>query len=96
MAKVRVPRKHVTADEAAAVLSRRLGSEYKIEHNGDQRLMIRKNPLLFAQVAIRDEPGATVFRVQPGGFVILWIANSLTTARKVADALRRSEEFRSI
>jgi hypothetical protein len=41
-------------------------------------------------------PGASVFRVHGGGFLFLRIANTMGTARRVADALRRSPEFRSL
>jgi len=43
-------------------------------------------------VEIRDAPGATVFRVRGGGLPVYRIG----TTRRVADALRRSPEFRSV
>ena len=85
MAKVRVPRKNVTPDELASVLSRRLGPGYQVESNGAGRVTVRKSPLMYANVSITATPGASVFRVH--GFGI---------ARRVADALRRSPEFRSL
>ena len=95
MPKVRVPRKSVTPGELATVLSQRLGASYQAEHNGS-RVTVRKSSLSYANVSIADTPGASVFRVHGGGFVFLRIANSLGTARRVADALRRSPEFRSL
>jgi hypothetical protein len=96
MAKVRVPRKNVTPNELVTVLSRRLGPDYRVESNGTGRVTVRKSQLLCANVSIVSTPGASVFRVHGGGFLFLRAANSLVTARRVADALRRSPEFRSL
>jgi hypothetical protein len=94
MPKVRVPRKNVTPDEVVAVLSRRLGPGYQVEANGGGRVIARKNPLMYANVSIKDLPGASVFGVHGGG--VLFLLNTLGPARRVADALRRSPEFRSL
>lgn len=92
MAQVRVPRKGVTAAELAAVLDRRLGGGFEVAADGDGEVMVRRSPLSGAVVRIRHVPGATVFRVRGLGVPVA----SLGTARAVADALRRSPEFRSI
>ena len=94
MPKVRVPRKNVTPGEVAAVLSRRLGPGYQVESNGDHRVTVRKSPLMYATISIADQPGASVFGVHGGG--LLRLLNTFGTARHVADALRRSPEFRSL
>jgi hypothetical protein len=96
MPKVRVPRKNVTPGELVTVLSRRLGSGYQVESNGDGRVTVRRSALLYANISIADTPGASVFRVHGGGFLFLRVANTVSTARRVADALRRSPEFRSL
>jgi hypothetical protein len=96
MPKVRVPRKNVAPAEVVTVLHRRLGDGYQIESNGPGRVTVRKSQLMYANVSIADTPGASVFRVHGGGFVFLRIANTLGTARRVAEALRRSPEFRSL
>ncbi len=49
---------------------------------------------MYASVSVADTPGASVFRVHGGGF-LLRVANTVGTARRVADVLRRSPEFRS-
>jgi hypothetical protein len=49
---------------------------------------------MYATVAISDQPGASVFGVHGGG--VLFLINTFGTARRVADALRRSPEFRSL
>jgi hypothetical protein len=85
MPKVRVPRKNITPNELTTVLSRRLGAGYQVESNGAGRVTVRRNQLMYANVSITTTPGASVFRVH--GFGI---------ARRVADVLRRSPEFRSL
>jgi hypothetical protein len=96
MAKVRVPRKNVMPGEVVTVLSRRLGPSYQVESNGDHRVTVRKSPLMYATISIADQPGASVFGVHGGGLLFLRLVNSFGTARRVADALRRSPEFRSL
>ena len=96
MPKVRVPRKNVTPNEVAAVLSRRLGAGYQVQSNGTGRVTVRKSQLLYANISIASTPGASVFRVHGGGFLLMRVANTFGTARQVADALRRSPEFRSL
>ena len=92
MAKVRVPRKGVTQAEVATVLSRRLGAEFQVGDDGQGEVIARRSPLSAAVVRISSVPGATVFRVRGLGVPVV----SLGTARIVADALRRSPEFRSL
>jgi hypothetical protein len=90
---VRVPRKGVTAAELAGVLSRRLGMGFKVAAGGgDGKVIIRRSPLSAAVVRIGAAPGATVFRVRGAGVPLV----SLGTSRAVADALRRSPEFRGV
>jgi hypothetical protein len=96
MPKVRVPRKNVTPAEIVTVLSRRLGLAYQVEGNGSRRVTVRKSQLMYANISISDQPGASVFGVHGGGFVFLRLVNTFGTARHVADALRRSPEFRSL
>jgi hypothetical protein len=92
VAQVRVPRKGVTQAELTNVLSRRLGGGYEVESNGDGQVIVRRGTLSAAVIKIKDVPGATVFRVRGGGLPVVRIG----TARRVADALRRSPEFRSV
>jgi hypothetical protein len=92
VAQVRVPRKGVTQAELTAVLNRRLTGGYKVESNGDGEVKVRRGSLSTAVIRIRDVPGATVFRVRGSGLPVYRMA----TARRVADALRRSPEFRSV
>ncbi|HEY4464699.1 MAG TPA: hypothetical protein VGN41_18685 [Streptosporangiaceae bacterium] len=96
MAKVRVPRTHVTPDEVVTVLNRRLGTRYRVGHRGTRSVQVRRNHFAGADVRIRDVAGATVFRVRGHGLPLLRLPNSLTTARRVAAALRQSAEFRSL
>lgn len=91
MAKVRVPRKGVTAAELASVLGRRLGPEFQVAADAGE-VIARRSPLSAVVVRIATVPGATVFRVRGVGMPVV----SAVTARAVADALRRSPEFRSV
>ncbi len=96
MPKVRVPRKNVTPGEVVIVLSRRLGPGFQVESNGSRRVTVRKSSLSYATISISDQPGASVFGVRGGGFLFLRLVNTFGAARRVADALRRSPEFRSL
>jgi acetylornithine deacetylase/succinyl-diaminopimelate desuccinylase-like protein len=96
MPTVKVPRKNVTPDEVVAVLSRRLAPGYRVQASGGRRVTVRKNGFMSATVKIADQPGASVFRVRGDGLLVLRIASTFSTARRVADALRRSPEFRSL
>jgi hypothetical protein len=96
MPKVRVPRKNVTPAELATVLSRRLGTGYAVESNGNGRVIVRHGPMAYANVSIAHSPGASVFRVRVGGPPVLRVATGWTTSRRITDAIRRSPEFRSL
>lgn len=96
MPKVRVPRKNVTPGEVVTVLSRRLGPAYQVEADDGRRVTARKNAVMYASISISDQPGASVFGVHGGGFLFLRLVNTFGAARQVADALRRSPEFRSL
>ena len=91
MGQIRVPRKGVTPGELASVLSRRLGGGFEIAAD-DRTVIVRRSPLSAAVVRIGSAPGATVFRVRGAGVPLV----SLGTSRAVADALRRSPEFRGV
>ncbi len=95
MPKVRVPRKNVTPGEVVTVLSRRLGPGFQVESNGSRQVTVRKSSLSYATISISDQPGASVFRVHGGGFLLRFV-NTFGAARRVADALRRSPEFRGL
>lgn len=96
MPKVKVPRKNVTPGEVVTVLSRRLGPGYQVQGNDDRRVTVRKSTLSYANISIADQPGASVFKVSGGGLLFVRVLNTFGTARRVADALRRSPEFRSL
>ena len=86
----------MTPGEVVTVLSRRLGPGYQVESDGGRRITVRKSATRYASVSISDQPGASVFGVHGGGFIVLRLVNTFGTARRVADALRRSPEFRSL
>jgi hypothetical protein len=82
----------VSQEELVSVLSRRLSVAYRVQPGNHGVVRVSRSPLQAAQVRIRSVPGATVFRVRGGGLPVF----GLGTARAVADALRRSPEFRSL
>lgn len=86
----------MTPRELATVLDRRLGAGYQVHSNGDGRVIVRRSSVAYASISIADTPGASVFRVRGGGPPVLRLPNTLGTARRVAEALRRSPEFRSL
>ena len=96
MPKVRVPRKNVTPAELATVLIRRLGMGYAVENSGGGRVTVRRGPMAHASISIVSIPGASVFRVRAGGLPLLRVATGWSTSRRVAEAIRRSPEFRSL
>jgi hypothetical protein len=96
MAKVRVPRKNVTPNELVTVLGRRMGTTYSVEREEWGRVTVRKSPLAAANISIASSPGASVFRVRPAGPPVVRAVTGLGTTRRVAEALRRSPEFRSL
>jgi hypothetical protein len=96
MPKVKVPRKNVTPGELVTVLGRRLGTGYTVERNGNGRVIVRRSPIAYANISIADSPGASVLRVRAGGPPVLGTFTSWSTTRQVADAIRRSPEFRSL
>jgi hypothetical protein len=51
---------------------------------------------MYANISVSDQPGPSVFGGRGGGFIFLRLVNTFGTARRVADALRRSPEFRSL
>lgn len=95
MAKVKVPRKHVTPGEVVTVLGRRLSGGYVVEPAGDGKVTVRRGQAR-ARVWITDVPGASVFRIRGAGPPVLRTFTGWSTTRHVAEALRRSPEFRSL
>jgi hypothetical protein len=67
-----------------------------VESDGSHRVTVRKSAIMYANISISDQPGASVFGVHGGGLFFLRLVNTFGTARRVADALRRSPEFRSL
>ena len=74
------------------VAVRLAGNAVEVAADGEGSVLARRTPLSAAVVRIGSIPGATVFRVRGAGVPLV----SLGTARIVADALRRSPEFRAV
>ena len=91
MGQIRVPRKGVTPAELASVLSRRLGGGFEVAAD-NRTVLVRRSPLSAAVVRIGNAPGRRSFGSAGPGCRLV----SLGTSRAVADALRRSPEFRGV
>lgn len=101
MPQVKVRRRGISAEDAAAVIRAGLpGEKLEITEHGDRELELRKSFFVQAKVGIGDEPGGTVFNVHGGGPYIpllFWttrLVNSRGIARRVADVLGAHEGFR--
>jgi hypothetical protein len=101
MPQVKVRRRGISAEDAAAVIREGLpGEQVAITQRGDRELEVTKNFLVHATVSISEEPGGTVFNVRGGGpvipllFIATRMANSRGIARRVADVIGAHEGFR--
>lgn len=101
MPQVKVRRRNVSAEEAAAVIRSRFGEKLEITPDGDRELSLRQNFFARAKVSISEEPGGTVFSVRGSGLpfplLILTMAlvNNLGIAKRVAAALGQNEELQA-
>jgi hypothetical protein len=101
MPQVKVRRRGISAEDAAAAIRATLPDEkLEITQHGDRELDLRKSLFVQAKVSIGDEAGGTVFDVRGSGpvipllFVTTRVVNSRGIARRVADALGGHEGFR--
>jgi hypothetical protein len=101
MPQVKVRRRGISAEDAAAVIREGLpGEQLEITQRGDRELQVRKNFFVHATVSISEEPGGTVFDVRGGGpvipllFVATRVANSRGIARRVAGVIGAHQGFR--
>jgi hypothetical protein len=99
MPQVKVRRHNVSAEEAAAVISSRLGDKLEITPAGDSELILRRGFFARARVSVSDEPGGTVFNVRGSGLpfplliVTMTLINNQGIARRVATVLGENEEW---
>lgn len=101
MPQVKVRRRGISAEDAAAVIRDGLaGENLEITERGDRELDISKSFFVHATVSIGEEPGGTVFNVRGGGpvvpllFVATRVANGRGIARRVAEVLGSYDGFR--
>jgi hypothetical protein len=100
MPQVKVRRRGISAEDAAAVIRGGLpGERLEVTSHGDRELEVKKSYFVRASVSISEEAGGTVFDVRGGGpvvpllFVTTRVANGRGIARRVADALGQNEGF---
>jgi hypothetical protein len=96
---VKVRRRNISAQEAAAAISASLGGKLKITPVGDRELNIKKNVFVQAKASISEEAGGTVFNVRGSGtfplFVITMLINNMGIARQVATVIGENQEFQA-
>jgi hypothetical protein len=99
MPQVKVRRRNVSAEQAAAVIRSRFGDKIEITPVGDRELSLQQSFFTRAKVSISDEPGGTMFSVRGGGppFPLLilttMLVNNQGIAKRVAAALGENEEL---
>ncbi len=100
MPQVKVRRRGISAEDAAAVIRGRLGQELQITQNGDKELELKKSYFVRAKVTITEEPGGTVFNVRGQGLPVpllmftTMFVNNRGIARQAADAIGEHDGFR--
>ena len=100
MQTVQVQRSGISADQAAEVLRRGLGSEYQVEADGDSQLRISKG-LARAKVSLRAGPDGTDFdvsgeagvSVMPLAGFISKMMNERGLARRTAAVIGQAEAW---
>jgi hypothetical protein len=100
MPQVKVQRRDITADNAAAAIRDALGDGYQVTADGDRKVNVRRNAFIRAQVSMSEEAGGTVFRVrgQGPGFTLLYVTmtavNNMGIAKRVAAAIEQHAAYR--
>jgi hypothetical protein len=101
MPQVKVRRRGISAEDAAAVIRGSMpGEKLQTIQHGDRELEVQKSFFVRANVSISEEPGGTVFTVRGGGpvipllFVGTRLVNSRGIAQRVANALGEHAGFR--
>jgi hypothetical protein len=99
MPQVKVRRRNVSAEEAAAVIRSRFGDKMEITPVGDRELNLQQGFFTRAKLSISDEPGGTLFSVRGSGppfpLIILttMLVNNQGIAKRVAAALGENDEL---
>lgn len=97
MPQVKVRRRNVSAEEAAAVIRSHFGDKMEITPVGDRELSLQQSFFTRAKVSISDEPGGTLFSVRGAGppFPLLilttMLVNNQGIAKRVAAVLGENE-----
>ncbi len=97
---VKVRRRNISAEQAAAAIRSSLGDGVEISPVGDTEVRVKKSYFAQAKVSLTDEPGGTVFNVSgaAGAAFPLWmltmrLVNERGIARQVAEAIGGYKEF---
>lgn len=101
MPQVKVRRRNVSAEEAAAIIRSQFGDKLEITPVGDRELSLQQGYFTRAKLSISDEPGGTVFNVRGSGppfpllIVTTMLVNNAGIAKRVAAALGENEELQN-
>jgi hypothetical protein len=102
MPKVTVPRRGITADDAAAVIRNALGDGLRVTPFGHGQVHVRRNVFIRANVRIaEDQGGGTTFTVRgsgpptPVGMLLFMPVNNAGIAKRVAAAIEQHAGFRN-
>lgn len=101
MPQVKVRRRNVSSEEAAAVIRGHFGDKIEITPAGDRELSLQQGFFTRAKVSISDEPGGTLFSVRGTGppFPLLilttMLINNQGIAKRVAAVLGENEELQN-
>lgn len=101
MPEVKVRRRNVSAEEAAAIIRSQFGDKLRIIPAGDMELSLQQNFFTRAKVSISDEPGGTVFKVRGAGppfpvfYATTMLINNQGIAKRVAAALGENKELQT-
>ena len=93
IAGVAADRVAVTKEVAAMIINRIIDNASVAIASSNRHAIVSARDMALARP---NKAGASVFGVHGGGFIFLRLVNTFGTARRVADALRRSPEFRSL
>jgi hypothetical protein len=101
MPKVTVPRRGITADDAAAAIRNALGDAVEVTGRDGEVLRVKRNWFVRAHVKMAEEPGGTTFSIRgsgpptPLGIAVMAPINNAGIAKRLAAAIEQHAAFRN-
>jgi hypothetical protein len=100
MPQVKVRRRNISTDEAAAAIRSKLGDSVQISPDGEREVRVKKSYFAQAKVSMSEDPGGTVFDVSgaasaslPLWMLTMKMVNDRGIARQVAAAIGEYKNF---